>query len=38
MTVRVLVVDDETDIEVLFHQPFRLEMHQRLYAHSISLS
>ena len=32
MTVRVLVVDDEPDVETLFRQQFRREVHQGLYA------
>ena len=32
MTVRVLVVDDEPDVETLFRQQFRREVRQELYA------
>ena len=32
MTVRVLVVDDEPDVEALFRQQFRREVRQGLYA------
>jgi DNA-binding NtrC family response regulator len=31
MTVRVLVVDDEPDVEMLFRQQFRREVRERLY-------
>ena len=31
MTVRVLVVDDEPDVETLFRQQFRREVRQELY-------
>ena len=31
MTVRVLVVDDEPDVEMLFRQQFRREMREGLY-------
>ena len=31
MTARVLVVDDEPDVEPLFRQQFRREMHEGLY-------
>ena len=32
MTVRVLVVDDELDVEMLFRQQFRREVRQEHYA------
>ena len=32
MTVRVLVVDDEPDVEALFRQQFRREVRQGLYS------
>ena len=32
MTIRVLVVDDEPDVETLFRQQFRREVRQELYA------
>src|SRR6476646_286553 len=32
MTVRLLVVDDEPDVETLFRQQFRREVRQELYA------
>ena len=38
MTVRVLVVDDEPDVEVLFRQQFRREMRQGLYILDFALS
>jgi DNA-binding NtrC family response regulator len=38
MTVRVLVVDDEPDVEVLFRQHFRREMRQGLYLLDFALS
>jgi|SRR5215472_4557614 DNA-binding NtrC family response regulator len=38
MTVRVLVVDDEPDVEVLFRQQFRREMRQGLYTLDFALS
>jgi hypothetical protein len=31
MTVRVLLVDDEPDVETLFRQQFRHEVRQELY-------
>ena len=38
MTVRVLVVDDEADVEVLFRQQFRREVRQGLYTLDFALS
>ena len=38
MTVRVLVVDDEPDIEALFRQQFRREVRQGLYLLDFALS
>ena len=38
MTVRVLVVDDEPDVETLFRQQFRREMRQDHYALDFTLS
>jgi DNA-binding NtrC family response regulator len=38
MTVRVLIVDDETDVEVLFRQQFRREVRQGLYNLDFALS
>lgn len=38
MTVRVLVVDDETDVETLFRQHFRREVRQGLYTLDFALS
>jgi DNA-binding NtrC family response regulator len=38
MTVRVLVVDDEPDVEVLFRQQFRRETRQGLYILDFALS
>jgi CheY-like chemotaxis protein len=38
MTVRVLVVDDEPDVEVLFRQQFRREVRQGLYTLDFALS
>ena len=38
MTVRVLVVDDEADVETLFRQQFRREMRQGLYTLDFALS
>ena len=38
MTVRVLVVDDEPDVETLFRQQFRREVRQELYALDFALS
>ena len=38
MTVRVLVVDDEPDVETLFRQQFRREVRQGLYALDFALS
>jgi len=38
MTVRVLVVDDEPDVEVLFRQQFRPEGRQGLYTLGFALS
>ena len=38
MTVRVLVVDDEPDVETLFRQQFRREMRQEHYALDFALS
>src|SRR5271166_3927374 len=38
MTVRVLVVDDEPDVEALFRQQFRREVRQGLYILDFALS
>ena len=38
MTVRVLVVDDEADVETLFRQQFRREVRQGLYTMDFALS
>jgi CheY-like chemotaxis protein len=38
MTVRVLVVDDEADVAVLFRQQFRREVRQGLYTLDFALS
>ena len=38
MTVRVLVVDDEPDVEVLFRQQFRREMREGHYTIDFALS
>jgi CheY-like chemotaxis protein len=38
MTVRVLVVDDEPDVEMLFRQQFRREVRQGLYTLDFALS
>src|SRR5512147_2370390 len=38
MTVRVLVVDDEPDIEALFRQQFRREVREGLYTMDFALS
>ncbi len=38
MTVRVLVVDDEPDVETLFRQQFRREVRQELYTLDFALS
>ena len=38
MTVRVLVVDDEPDVETLFRQQFRHEVRQELYTLDFALS
>ena len=38
MTVRVLVVDDEPDVETLFRQQFRRKMRQEHYALDFALS
>jgi DNA-binding NtrC family response regulator len=38
MTVRVLVVDDEPDVEALFRQQFRSEVRQGLYLLDFALS
>jgi DNA-binding NtrC family response regulator len=38
MTVRVLVVDDEPDVEVMFRQHFRRETRQGAYALDFALS
>ena len=38
MSVRVLVVDDEADVEVLFRQQFRREVRQGLYLLDFALS
>jgi CheY-like chemotaxis protein len=38
MTLRVLVVDDEPDVEILFRQQFRHEVRQELYTLDFALS
>ncbi len=38
MTVRVLVVDDESDVESLFRQQFRREVREGLYTMDFALS
>lgn len=38
MTIRVLVVDDESDVEILFRQQFRREVRQGLYILDFALS
>ena len=38
MTVRVLVVDDEPDVESLFRQQFRREVREGLYTLDFALS
>ena len=38
MTVMVLVVDDETDVETMFRQQFRREVRQGLYTLGFALS
>ena len=38
MTVRVLVVDDEPDVEALFRRQFRREVHEGLYTLDFALS
>ena len=38
MTVRVLVVDDEPDVETLFRQQFRREVRQGLYTMDLETS
>jgi CheY-like chemotaxis protein len=38
MTARVLVVDDEPDVEVLFRQQFRREVREGLYKITFALS
>ena len=38
MTVRVLIVDDEQDVETLFRQQFRREVRQGLYVLDFALS
>lgn len=38
MTVRVLVVDDEPDVELMFRQHFRREMRQGVYTLDFALS
>ena len=38
MRVRVLVVDDEPDVEVLFRQQFRREVREGLYLLDFALS
>ena len=38
MTVRVLVVDDEPDVEPLFRQQFRREVREGLYTLDFALS
>ena len=37
MTVRVLVVDDEPDVETLFRQQFRREVREGLYTLDFAL-
>lgn len=38
MTIRVLIVDDEPDVEVMFRQQFRREVRQGLYTLEFALS
>ena len=38
MTVKVLIVDDEPDVETMFRQQFRREVRQGLYALDFALS
>src|SRR4029077_21294918 len=38
MTVRVLIVDDEPDVEALFRQQFRRELREGLYTLDFALS
>ena len=38
MTIRVLVVDDEPDVETMFRQQFRREVRQGLYTMDFALS
>ena len=38
MTVRVLIVDDEPDVEALFRQQFRREVREGLYTLDFALS
>ena len=38
MTARVLVVDDEPDVEALFRQQFRREVREGLYTLDFALS
>jgi CheY-like chemotaxis protein len=38
MTVRVLVVDDEPNVQTLFRQQFRREVRQELYTLDFALS
>jgi DNA-binding NtrC family response regulator len=38
MTARVLIVDDEPDVEALFRQQFRRELRQGLYTMDFALS
>ena len=38
MSVRVLVVDDETDVEMLFRQQFRRELRERKFVLDFALS
>jgi DNA-binding NtrC family response regulator len=38
MNVRVLIVDDEPDVEILFRQQFRREVREGLYALDFALS
>jgi CheY-like chemotaxis protein len=38
MTVKVLIVDDEPDVETMFRQQFRREVRQGLYSLDFALS
>ena len=38
MTVRILVVDDETDVEMLFRQQFRRELREQRFKMDFALS